>query len=351
MNKNYVTTLNGLRFYLFLLILATHYKYIIAASPVGYVLYPYLNQQDYFAVLFFFILSGFCIALGYSDKFNYIDKISYFSFVKKRTLRIYPLYFITGLLMLLSYYLPRNFDWLYAFIFLYIPMLAPYTPFQDGGGNGAGWFISSLFLCYLVTPLMIHIFKKQRLFLYLLITYISIIFTAIIPLISQTPQHYFDFLYKFPLERIFQYSFGLILGMYYVNKSYKLQTFFCLHKHPILCESFIILFALMVMSIPKYHAILNPIIGTPVISLIIVYLCYVKKGFLYNLLTHKLSQYIGNISFECYLMHYLLCILLSKKLEPLCFSFINIVIYYCVLLFITIFISIFYRNVKLKLKK
>ena len=223
MNNNFILSLNGIRFYLFLLILATHYKYIIEDTPIGKTLYSYLNQGC-FAVLFFFILSGFCIALGYSKTFDTIDKMSYFSFIKKRIIKIYPLYIITGLIMLFLAYLPRNIDWIWAFIFLYIPMISPYTHFPDGGGNGAGWFLSALFLCYLCTPFIINFLKKQNLLKCMLITYVCIVFLSLIPILIPALSQYTNFMYKFPPIRVFHYTFGLILGMMYIVNQYKIQN-------------------------------------------------------------------------------------------------------------------------------
>lgn len=349
MNNNFILSLNGLRFYLFLLILATHYKYIINISPIGQNLYPFLDQGQ-FAVLFFFILSGFCIALGYSEKFDIINKTTYFSFIKKRIKKIYPLYIITGLIMLMIYYLPHNVNWLYAFIFLYIPMLAPYSPFPDGGGNGAGWFISALFLCYLITPFIIKFLKRQNLLLYLFILYICIVCIALIPLAIPFLRHNASFLYKFPLIRIFHYGFGLVLGMIYATNQYKLQKIKIIQNHSLLFECFVIFSTLIIMFGFKHGDVSNPILGTPIISIIILYLCNIKNGLLYKLFTNKVSQYLGNISFECYLIHYPLCILLSDKIKPYCSSLGNICIFYLLLLILTIILSLLYKYISIKLK-
>lgn len=343
MSKNYILALNGLRFYLFLLILATHYKYIIKVSYIGEKLYPLLNQ-GHFAVLFFFVLSGFCIALGYHEKFDNLNKSEIFAFIKKRIFKIYPLYIITGLIMLLLYYLPQKFAWLYAFIFLYVPMLAPYTPFPDGGGNGAGWFLSALFLCYILTPFIIKFIKKRNLLICLFLTYLCIIFLALIPVFIPQLQQYSAFIYKFPPIRVFHYSIGLIVGMMYASNSYKLQNNDIIEKHPYLIEVLVLLSIFIIMFGFRHGDISNPILGMPIILITIIYLCNVKNGLLYKLFTNKISQYLGSISFECYMIHYPLCTFLKTKIQPYCYSISGIIVFYFVLLFITIILSVIYNK-------
>ena len=342
MNKKFITSLNGLRFYLFLLILATHYKYIIAETPIGKTLFSTLNQVGIFAVLFFFILSGFCIALGYSEKFETVNRTNIIDFLKKRMKKIYPLYIITGLIMLLLFYLPINFNWLYAFIFLYIPMLAPFTKWPDGGGNGAGWFIAALFFCYALTPSLIKFLRKRNLLKFLCITYICIVFVALIPYIIPYLHNFSG--YKFPPVRLLQYISGLILGIMYVTNSYNLQNNVMVKKHPYLSEC-IVIFLLLAVSCFIKGDTLNTILGLPLISVTIIYLCNINNGLLHKLFTGKISQYLGNISFECYMIHYPLCILLADKIKPYCSSMGNIIIFYLFLLIATLLISILYKYV------
>lgn len=344
MQKKYIATINGLRFYLFLLILATHYKYIIQISDKGKALYPYLNQAGIFAVLFFFILSGFCIALGYSEKFQTVNKNVVFEFIKKRMCKIYPLYIITGLIMLLLYYLPHNFNWLYAFIFLYIPMIAPFTPFPDGGGNGAGWFVSALCFCYLLTPFIVNKFEKFcNIYSYISIYLIAIII-AIIPVLCTPIELYSSYMYRFPLIRIFHFGVGIVLGIMYVKNTYNLQERFISLKHNLGDIVTLILLLFSILNC-KNGDTSNIIFGIPIISFIIIYLCNINNGIIYKVLTHRINQYLGNLSFECYLIHYPIFILLQEYIKPYVSTWFGIIFFYFILLFLTLILSIIYKNI------
>ena len=87
-------TLDGMRGVAALMVV--HFHYVLVA---GYVLGDQHKMQAYLAVDLFFALSGFVIALSYSDKLASALSIS--GFVKRRLIRLYPLY-IFGIALGLS---------------------------------------------------------------------------------------------------------------------------------------------------------------------------------------------------------------------------------------------------------
>ena len=249
--------------------------------------------------------------------------------------------------MLFLFYLPINFNWLYAFIFLYIPMLAPYTKYPDGGGNGAGWFISALFLCYVLTPFIIKFIKKRNILVIAAwLTYICAVGVVLAPYFISPLQNLSG--YKFPPVRLLHYTFGLTLGMMYVTNFCNLQNNGFIKKHPYIAECFVVL--LLLISVFMQGDACNTIIGLPIILMVIIFLCNVKVGLLYKLFTNNVSQYLGNISFECYMIHYPLCILLSDKIKPYCSSLGSICFFYLLLLFLTIIFSLIYKQILIKFK-
>jgi peptidoglycan/LPS O-acetylase OafA/YrhL len=80
-----------LRLFLAVSVLATHLGH--GRGVLGLSL---LNGE--FAVECFFIISGFYMALVLNEKYNYPG--SYWAFIQQRFLRLYPLYFIVGILIL-----------------------------------------------------------------------------------------------------------------------------------------------------------------------------------------------------------------------------------------------------------
>lgn len=97
----------------------------------------------------FFMISGFLIAYGYRDRIAAGD-VSFGAFLMRRLQKLYPLYIISNLVMLIGdvmEYGPSaiKLDKIVFTIFL-----------QSGGGlesmppyNGATWFLSALFVCYI----------------------------------------------------------------------------------------------------------------------------------------------------------------------------------------------------------
>lgn len=102
-------------------------------------------QTGYLAVEAFFIISGFLLALSLHDKKPeeiFINKI-----ILKRIYKLYPIY-ITGMILVSYWYFDRFGINLKSYIdflgeAILIQMIGFYYP---NAVNGAGWFISSLFI-------------------------------------------------------------------------------------------------------------------------------------------------------------------------------------------------------------
>ena len=98
---------------------------------------------------FFFVTSGFLIALGYRDRIR-SGGITFGDFLVKRLRKLYPLYLITNLVSLLINIFRFGAGVINIRRILFTLLL------QNGGGlsaeypyNGPSWFISALFVCYL----------------------------------------------------------------------------------------------------------------------------------------------------------------------------------------------------------
>ena len=80
-----------LRLFLAISVLVTHLRY-----GRGIFGFSFLNGG--LAVECFFMISGFYMALVLNEKYNY--RGSYWAFIQQRFLRLYPLYFVVGVLIL-----------------------------------------------------------------------------------------------------------------------------------------------------------------------------------------------------------------------------------------------------------
>lgn len=84
MHRQTFVFLDGIRGIAALLVVMTH-------APDFFMIW---KNHTYLAVDVFFILSGFVIALAYENKLV-SKKLSFFDFVKKRFVRLYPIYFVS----------------------------------------------------------------------------------------------------------------------------------------------------------------------------------------------------------------------------------------------------------------
>lgn len=84
MHRQTFVFLDGIRGIAALLVVMTH-------APDFFMIW---KNHTYLAVDVFFILSGFVIALAYENKLV-SKKLSFFDFVKKRFIRLYPIYFVS----------------------------------------------------------------------------------------------------------------------------------------------------------------------------------------------------------------------------------------------------------------
>jgi peptidoglycan/LPS O-acetylase OafA/YrhL len=352
-----IKSLTGIRFWLFLSILVNHiYTNIIVNSEIGRS-GPSLFFGP-FAVLFFFVLSGFCIAINNFDKFANISFNSIKNFMVKKIVKFYPLYILTGLIILVFHYIPLNLKWIYKFVFLYVPMLQPYTHWHSCGGNGTAWFLAALMLCYFVTPFVLcfinnYLKNLKRKMIAYFILYIVLILLSVLLIKLHLSNKSFDYLYYFPPIRVLHYLAGLILGAVYAQhiKEYIEKSINFIKKSFMdIFVSVLFLLALIIDiksgGVPHVHGKSFPveqIIGIPVISIVILYLSNASKSILSYILENKIVLYLGSISFECWLIHYVFIVFLKQRLISYCNNYIDVFFIAAFLLLLTVIFVFLYK--------
>ena len=166
MNKERFLKLDGLRGLFALSVSLYHY-------PSQFVPDFFFNfffvRSSWLFVDFFFVLSGFVIALNYNQIQSFDALVV---FCKKRFIRIYPLLFYSVIIFLISYiilfyFLPNYVNYfnsnnatIQTFESL---LLLNSTPILGTGTgiNGPSWSISSEFLCYFYLGFFRWFFSKK----------------------------------------------------------------------------------------------------------------------------------------------------------------------------------------------
>lgn len=348
-----VKTLNGIRTLLFLFIFGAHFKYVILYSELGRNLFHFFDIGR-FAILCFFLLSGFCIALGYSDKFKNISKQSYLNFVIKRFVRIYPLYLLTGIVGLLFIFLPQGIKWLHLFLFVYVPMLTPWLGI-NAGGNVAGWFVCAIFFCYLIAPIFLVWFNQNNNLkfhiIFSFVNYLILTVFSIYLMLINVPNN--EFFFRFPVIRLFEYFVALDVGFIFV-KFLKGKLDFKIFNNYFYKSLIDVLYAavfILIMYVLPNNLLYRHVIAIPVVCSFFVYMCIEKRSFLYDIFTSKLFDFGGNISYECYMIHLLLFNFMTEFSKKYLSALTDIVFLYLILLLLTVIISIVYNQTVMLIKK
>ena len=189
--------------------------------------------KGYLANTFFFFIAAYFIGKSTFSMSDSIAEFDTFSFLKKRLYRIYPLYLLTTLAMA-AYAIVRGGE-LDSLIFkklvphlLLIRSWIPCYPYDTGGAdalglNGPGWFLSAMFLYWLLTKPMLkliwYVGKRKWSVLFIIIC------CAVILGFGFIPAAYSDLIPNaFKPQHIFLYLLGLYSGYNgQIGKTYKLS--------------------------------------------------------------------------------------------------------------------------------
>lgn len=177
----------------------------------------FIFKQGYYAVSYFFMLSGFVMIVAYGNKEN----IDFFSFLKNRIARFYPLYILAAFL-LIAVNMFENIESVDAL--LYVFMLQSWIPEKAFAINPPGWSISAEFLFYLLFPFLLNrLYSKLSLrtnVIWILIFWIisQLFFHLLVYKIIVIPN--FDLLvfYHYPLLHLNAFLVGNLAGSFYLKK-------------------------------------------------------------------------------------------------------------------------------------
>lgn len=172
------------------------------------------------AVSYFFILSGFVMILAYYRA----SSISFGNYLKKRLLRIYPMYVMAlGLALVchLHYGQALQLDALW----LHLTLLQSWVPGKALSINSPGWSLSVEFFFYLLFPLLFNWLYRAFSFRRLLI--LGFVFFAISQLafhlllhaswFRQPTVEWHEFAFYFPLMHLNEFVIGNIAGLFFLR--------------------------------------------------------------------------------------------------------------------------------------
>lgn len=302
-----IKSIKGIRAILALGIFISH-LYILRGTRYDYFYSNYLIGLGAYGVLFFFILSGFGIGSSYSNKFQKIFSKETLSFYKKRIITLYPAYIIILFLAIIfnERYIFTDILGNIKTLFLNIVLLHQFTGVKNY--NAVTWYLSTLLVFYLLTPIIIKVIRKldeYKINLWFIIVLIYIIQILIVSTNLDIENVRFLFYEDFRF-RIWDYIIGILLGyIYFKNKKKIDENIYDFKKYSfleILCVLINILAIMFRVYVPTpfLHGTYYTL---PILCLIIVLIK--NSGIISKILSTNIVIYFSNISYEFYLIHLL----------------------------------------------
>lgn len=338
-----IAKLDGLRGVFSLMIVFFHYNEgLIPANFYN----NFFIRESYYAVDFFFVLSGFVI----SHKYHTIKSIQSFSiYIKKRFVRLYPLLIFTttiyfGVDLIFNYFLPEHISTVESFSKLFTKYLDTIfftnsTPILGNtfGMNPPSWSISTEMISYLVFGLiMVLTYNKYKNIAFFMIILTATIFTILNGWLFEIIGDY-SFVRGFISFNIGYFVWVLSLKKFRMNNMLEFLL-------PILLCFFLFLsYNLSGLNKSLINSIVIPLFfGFSIITFL------KTDGFLSKILNTKPLQFLGKISYSVYLNHFIVLVLVPKGI----FTFLNLPqtdLTEVVVLILTITIILIYSSFTYKL--
>lgn len=318
------------RFVIAILIVIYHY---------GLDIYPFNNHLTYFIFKnanigpsYFYLLSGFVMIIAYSK----IERLDYYDFIKNRFARIYPVYFLSILMVVVHYTISGQMND-FSGLFLNIFILQSWFPSKAISFHAPGWSISVEFFFYLIFPILYNRFYsiKKRNFIFVLIPlfwiFSQLIFNLIIHfgIYQPEPSAIHNFLYYFPMMHLNTFLMGNLTGLFFLKlQSEKFKNY----DAAIIMLIFLLLFSLKYPFGLNYHDGLLSILFIPFILLMSL-----NNGLITKLFNRHIFVYLGEISYGIYILQYPVFLWTKSLLKALKFenSTLNLLICLFVLLVIS----------------
>lgn len=328
-----LNSLTSLRFFFAFVVFLSHLTFV----KTDLAWYNYLKNnvffEGYLGVGFFFILSGFVLALNYEKKV--IDNLNFDKkkFYIARIARIYPLHVLTFCVMLPFFIInvwQGYFHWDIAGANLFL--LQSYIPLKDFyfSINNVSWSISTELFFYLMFPfyvIWLHKFPKLK---YILLLIIPIIIFAE-PYFRTNMKLEKAIFYINPIVRSFDFILGIITCQIYKK----------IKDTPINFSkgTLIEIAAITVLAIFFYFH--NDVARAfrygiyywiPMVGIVLIFA--LQKGLFSRILQHKTLVYLGEISFAFYMIH-MIVIKYGNQYLPKIDDFQKIGIYFVIALILS----------------
>ena len=302
--KEELKSLNIIRCFSFLLICLHHTK-------LGF-----FTSSGYYGVSVFLILSGFLMTYNhYGEEFSFslIESIKY---AVNKIKNLYPLHIICTIAMtpflFIGDYIEPTLNIILSII-TNILLIQEWLPLQIFSINGVSWFISVLFLAYIVFPFFVRYmenhFNNKKAILFLIVLFIFQIIVAILDskainiginsiLIKNDLSYWL--VYEFAFARLIDFLIGCCLGYCFIHKNKDAGKDYTIYEIVIILLQIV---SMVLSAVYKKVSWRYTVVFTPFIVLLI-YVFALEKGKISKMNNNKFVKYLSKISRVGFIIHY-----------------------------------------------
>ncbi|MBX2860693.1 MAG: acyltransferase [Vampirovibrio sp.] len=211
-----IHSLTGLRFYAALMVFISHLTAFgffmgLTEGPV----FDGINRLGPTGVALFFVLSGFVLFINYFPKYDgQTGDFPWKKFYVARFARIYPVFFLTTLLVLPIIVLSPRHHFSVENLLLTLGLAECYSEAACTALNIPGWTISVEALFYVLFPLLGLLFLKNIRWHLILFSLVYAVYLAM--MIQWVPSEHYTGIW-FPPNRVLEFLTGMGLGYLYLK--------------------------------------------------------------------------------------------------------------------------------------
>lgn len=279
-----------------------------------------LEEMTWAGVSFFFMASGMLLSMKYP--FKRLDGNSYKRFAWRHAVKLYPLHWLVLALWLLVMALAGVLVIKPLALTLNALLLQSWSLVHSiyYSYNHFSWFLSTLLFCYLCYPLLARWFNPLRLrYRAVILIMLAIIEFAVLAA-TGGDDYYRTALYVFPPMRLVDFMLGMTLA----DVVTRLRRWSWLGRSENGTDAELLTIALLSATVMTYQdsGWLLPwgdtmIWWLPVAVTLLVCVIYnCREGFVGKILSSKPMQWLGDISFEIFILQGLALLLYNYLLAP-----------------------------------
>lgn len=274
------------------------YHYGLKIFPFNHPDISFLFRSANIGVSYFFVLSGFVMIIAYGNK----DKISFIDYLQKRFARLYPVYLLAILILLLFQMArpaPNKVD--FEGLIVNLTMTQSWFPGYALSFNYPGWSLSVEVFFYLTFPFLYNLvykkfgFKKTIIPVLLVFLLSQLFFHYLLysPFYKGFPSRSHDVFFFFPLMHFNEFLIGNLAALFFLDAKLRKRNYDILIIG-IMALLFLVLKFKFGMN---YHNGMLAVLFVP-----LVFFISLNNGLLTTLSKMRPFVFLGEISYGIYIL-------------------------------------------------